>query len=266
MFHKNCLGAIWNKSKKVIVILPCKKWARGLTKTLASCFYPNFSIKELFKHVKKVKKKTHGRLLGNNLDKLITRWTISKNKTSIVKFKKNKSFPWFEKFVQELKEKNLSPVKSQLSLGCSEIRLGTNLDVLCKHNQSNELVLIEIKYGFDNYYDLFIPSQRYMLPPFDNVEATFRNKHLMQLYYTKWLYEDCNAIDTVSKSFVVRLFGSSEDPSIEWVALCDDFINDSVHKEAMVVLTNTMYETTKCRKKRLKKGSRKVYTKKRKIK
>ena len=105
-----------------------------------------------------------------------------------------------------LKEREWTPMSSQMPLGCLDLRLGTMVDLMCS-TKDGKLVIVEIKSGFDDYYD--IQNQGNMMYPFEDVPQSCRNKHLLQLLFTTWLFfhgsHVLNNIQ-VEKSVIIHLF------------------------------------------------------------
>jgi hypothetical protein len=202
--EKICRGT-WNDYKKVIVLRDGHTWARGLTKTLSACFSPEFSISVVLKGVKEIKKKKRGKFTGNLVDNQISVW-VNQNKIL-----ENRD-PRFDMIFDVLNKKRWNPLVSQLDLACTRLRLGTRVDLVCE-NDEGEVILVEIKCGFDDYYDVN-NGQGNMLAPFEDVTTTFRKKHFLQLWMTSWLFNHCvHAYNhmTFKTAYVLRIFENSKE-------------------------------------------------------
>ena len=223
-------------------------YGRGLTKTLSSCFYPEFSISVTLKDVKK-KPRKRGMHIGNMVDKQLTDWV----ETGKVRHPDKR----FLLLVQIITNMGWTPIKSQLALGCSTLRLGTRVDLICK-TKSNKLVIVELKCGFDEYYD--VGNQGNMSFPFQDVVATFRNKHYIQLWITCWLFKHSNHRwnkEDITSAYVLRLYNNEKDTlTFELNSLPNWMVADRTRlKKCLEVLKRTRHETSKKRTHNLANGS-----------
>ena len=169
--HSICLAS-WDDERRVICF--GEEWARGLTKTLDAEFAPQFSFSVALKQVADVKAKKHGRSHGNKIDKILSDWANSgiKPKTDNL---------YFLAITKALESLCLIPISAQIPVGCLHLRLATKIDLLCQ-NLKGQYCLIELKCGFDDYWD--ICGQGNFNAPFDHIPMSFRNKSFLQLFMT----------------------------------------------------------------------------------
>ena len=81
--------------------------------------------------------------------------------------------------------KQYSPQFSQVTVGCTEARVATKVDVKCLDAQQH-VVLIENKIGFSGYYEAADGELHW---PYKGVESSSRTHHQLQLAFTRALYE-----------------------------------------------------------------------------
>lgn len=244
-------SATWNERKKVIVLQDGHTWARGLTKTLAANFSPEFSISLVLKSIKNIKPKKRGRYTGNLVDKQISDWV---NGASI-----HKPDPKFAVILQCLAKQKLTPVASQVDIGCSTLRLGTRVDLVCE-NEDKELVIIEIKCGFDDYYD--VDNQGCFEFPFNHIPITFRNKHYIQLMLTTWMFNHSlhpYSNRVVDHSCIIRVFETDDGKLQCDFARLPTWTNDTqLLGRCLRMLENTKNRTKRKRNNVIKNGSRRI--------
>jgi hypothetical protein len=246
-----CSGC-WDSKNKVIVLNTNTVYARGLTKTLDSCFSPEFSIKVALKGVEKNLKtrKRGGKSTGITVDNQVERWASSQNVP--------KPHPKFLKLKNELTSRGYTPLVSQLTLGCNALRLGTKIDLLCR-NRTGGLVLFELKCGFEDYYD--VQNQGFMLFPFQDLKQSFRNKHYIQLWISCWLFQHSShkySGEKLENAFILHIYSDDSnilkldiDPIPPWI------VSDTERLEAcLMVLKRTRNETLKRRRQIIRNGAR----------
>lgn len=184
------------------------KWTRGITKCIPQ-LSPEFSISVCLKGVKNgtIKSKNQGRKKGNDLDRELTLWTNERKKYT-------EPSEAFIKVKEMMEEKGLTPVRSQLPLGCHEINVGTRMDILCEDTKGGYVVL-EIKRGYDDYFD--VHNQGNFIKPLDDIPVSFRMKSFIQLLITCWLFEH-TLHDLPEKpihaAYVVHVFKNDKDKTI----------------------------------------------------
>jgi hypothetical protein len=114
--------------------------------------------------------------------------------------------------------KCLSPQYSQVTVGCTAARVATKLDVKCV-NSSGDIVLIENKIGFANYYEI---ACGVLKAPYEGTPSTARNHHQLQLAFTKALHDRQFSVSGIkikrSNCFVWRFTedGVTEYPLERW--------------------------------------------------
>ena len=250
----NCKAcrATWDEGRKVIVLNDKHTFARGLTKTLSACFSPEFSIAVTLKGVADIKPKKRGKYIGNSIDKQLTEWVekvgVKPNAPSDARL---------VRIISVLKEQKWTPVTSQLALGCSSLRLGTKLDLLCRDN-TGSLILIEVKCGFDDYYD--ICNQGNFQYPFEDVAISFRNKHFLQLWVTRWLFTHSRheySGEPLNKySYVMRIFEKKHSEIDSELSVLPEWLCDNKMTLCLRVLESTKNLTFRIRNRIMKNGSK----------
>jgi hypothetical protein len=227
---------------------------RGLTKTLSSLFYPEFSLTTVLEQCPKKKPKKNGLRVGNLVDHELRFLVGARDNFKVVA---NPAWhPRTHLIHRFLDSKGWSAISTQCDLGCECLRLGTRVDLVCV-NGEGQAVLVEIKNGFDNYID--VDGQGCMLFPFDKVPQTVRNQHLLQLMFTKWLFEHCaheHSDLVLAECVVVRIFENQEgNLRAEAYVQPDWVVNAEVKVEAVRMLKNSRFQT-KRKRQRLKAAGR----------
>jgi hypothetical protein len=246
----------WDEQRKVILLNDGHSFARGLTKTLDACFCPDFSIRVVLSQLKRKKAKRSGKFIGNKVDRELDRW---------VKKKRLKNpHPYLLLIQNVLKQNEWTPIASQLDLACSALRLGTRIDLICENNEK-ELIIIELKCGFEDYYD--VANQGNMLYPFTDVEISCRNKHYLQLWMTSWLFFHCQhslSGRKVANAYVLRIFNESQvelNPLPYWLVADGERL-----RECIKVLKRCKNDTKRNRMRILKNGSQRSVRRYKKMK
>ena len=94
----------------------------------------------------------------------------------------------------------LRPILTQVPVhGMPHCRVATAADVVCL-NRHGEVVLVEVKTGFANYYD---SGRNSMSGAFEWLKDSPRNKHQVQLALTCEMFENTTRIP-VRAAYVVR--------------------------------------------------------------
>jgi hypothetical protein len=197
--------ASWDSRRRVIVLTDGHTFARGLTQTIHATFAPQLS------HVPLTKKRRqfhNGRASGTEVgllvDRQVEQW-VNRNKYFTM------PHPMFLEIRKVLSGRSWVPIVAQLPVGCDKLRLGTKIDLLCR-DSNLQLVILEIKCGFDGYYDTETDAR--MLAPFEKVACTFRNLHFIQLMLTSWLFSHqhtANYNHQLTPSYILRLFHDPAD-------------------------------------------------------
>lgn len=98
----------------------------------------------------------------------------------------------------------LRPIASQLPVGHEILRVGTALDLLCIDIERH-LVVVEIKSGFDTYYERHTLDR--MRPPFQDKNDSPHNQHQLQLALSLLLFcRTYNLPTSQVKGCVLRTF------------------------------------------------------------
>jgi hypothetical protein len=257
---KNCCAS-WDPKRKVILLADGHTFARGLTKTIAATFSPQFSVSVTLQGVPKIKNKKRGKWMGNCIDYQLTEWVT----TGKLPTNPNEKLV---KIQATLAEHKWTPVSSQLTLGCSVLRLGTKIDLLCQ-TEDDEIVIIELKCGFDDYYD--VSNQGNMEYPFEHIQTSFRSKHYLQLWLTQWLFQHCPhefSDRKIAGSYILRIFENETSEVVSEVIPLPEWLNDDeLLDKCLAILQSTKHMTSKKRNRVLMNGSQrsryKFVTKKR---
>ena len=195
-----CESPTWDASNKTLIFPTSNRFARGLTKTLAAQFSPNFSIREALRNQSTRRLKRGGKRQGNLTDKHLTSWA---NEGKAPKSGKDLYFDEIQKI---LNEKQWIPIAAQFPVGCEQVRLATKIDLLCKTMQGT-LVVVELKCGFDTYFD--VQTQGNMKQPFQDIPMSCRNMSYLQLSFTTFLFRHCHhrlSHYVYEGSFLVHIF------------------------------------------------------------
>lgn len=80
---------------------------------------------------------------------------------------------------------HLRPIRAQFPVGHELLRIGTAIDLLCK-DQRGDYVVVEIKRGFDVYYEAH--TEHTMQPPWHAMNDSPHNQHQIQLGLTLLMF------------------------------------------------------------------------------
>lgn len=154
---------------------------RGITGVLASTFYPEFNPMTAVKAAPKTGVyKRGGKSEGIRVDKYLTDWVnTGKLKACYT------ANPRFEAIRSTLESYGWKPLACQVPLACASVRIGTRVDMLCL-NKDGRVIIVELKTGFRGYWE--IANQGNMKAPFQNLKASCKNAHFLQLKLTTWLF------------------------------------------------------------------------------
>jgi hypothetical protein len=87
-----------------------------------------------------------------------------------------------KRIIVALRDLRLVPVESQLVVCNEALRMGTAVDLVCRHQGSRRITILEIKCGYDAYY--FSHTAHKMSEPFNNINDSPHNQHQIQLGLT----------------------------------------------------------------------------------
>jgi hypothetical protein len=118
------------------------------------------------------------------------------------------------RFFHTLVRWGLDIVGVQTVVGSAAHNLATAVDVVCRDKHSGGLVIVELKTGFDSYYEHFCG---HLLSPFSDKFDSPHNQHQLQLGFTAQMYASQTQHDVTG--FVVRIHkdGESVYPLESWV-------------------------------------------------
>jgi hypothetical protein len=179
-------------------MLPSDKYARGLVKTLDVLFSPTMCAARAIRGTGNRKTAKRGTRAGIVLDELVGTWVDTGVLTAV-----HRANVQFMAVVQCLEANGLAPAATQVPVACTRLRVGTCVDLVCT-NATGGTVLVELKCGFDDYYD--VANQGTMSHPFRDFPATYRNKHLVQLLVTTYLYAHSRQDERLDGAVVLRVF------------------------------------------------------------
>lgn len=245
--------AEWDAKYKVVV-LPPRTFARGLTKVLYSLFSPEFAISRVMQKLPRRRRK-HGRAVGNLVDDELSRWVRDPSYQGSTRFAAVR---------RALTEKGWRPFRAQVPVGCSRMRLGTRVDLVCL-DRKNRLIIVELKTGFDDYFYTRLGNMR---SPFEQVPISCYARACLQLAVTTWLWEHAPPAGfkdrTVAGSYLVRVFSDPDTeplgaPSVEilplpaWTRQPESCLQACIDK-----LVASRHQTKRQRSRELKNGSARV--------
>ena len=192
-----CSGA-WDERNCVIRMEPTGDFARGLVKTLDMLFSPTLSAACAIRGTRQRKQSKNGRMNGIVVDELVESWVRTGCLSDT-----HRSNAYLMAVIQYLADNSLTPIATQFPVCCARLRVGTCVDIVCR-THTNAVVLIELKCGFDDYYD--VANQGNMSHPFRDLPATYRNRHLVQLLLTTYLYTHCVQTENLESSVLLRVY------------------------------------------------------------
>lgn len=243
MSCEHCEAPEWSQLKKVLVFAGSngEVWARGLTKTLAAQFYPSFCVKHLA--VTEPSRPAQGRKRGRAYDAAVTRWVDT-----------GKRAPSLDRLKDELAQRGWKTVRTQVPVGCRQLRLATRLDLVCE-DREGRLVLLEIKTGYQHNWT--VASAEKFLPPFQEIELTCRQISFMQLAFSQFLWHH-NHQKTLPLAYLVHV----QEQSICFEELPSVYLSHM--DQAVAQLATSVHDNRQTRTKLLRKKRRKANPKKQK--
>jgi hypothetical protein len=212
---------------------------RGVHPTLTSLFYPKYDYKKLaygpmtatavsgsgVRMTKHRPGKRAGLLVDTELKRVIQlrqkynlSMTVFTSYASQVKFKKSSKASDLTprdtsllskrlsnavyRLWQTFHRLNLIPKASQVPVGCTALRVGTAVDVVCIDSQQRHVV-VEIKTGFAGYYLRHTGNKlKHITPSIDDSAA---NQHQLQLLLTTELYRRTFPTHRIGSPIVLRV-------------------------------------------------------------
>jgi hypothetical protein len=94
--------------------------------------------------------------------------------------------PQTKRIIKALHDMKLVPVESQVVV-CNEVlRMGTAVDLVCRHRITKKFVVLEIKCGYDSYYNHHTIYK--MNEPFSAMNDAPANQHQIQLGLTASMF------------------------------------------------------------------------------
>lgn len=223
--------ATWSSREKIIRLSDSKHkdyYARGLTKTIKATFTPEFSYSISLRQTGVSKPKKHGCRIGNHTDRDVQQWCQDPNYT-------HDENPYFVAIQNYCRSQQWTPLHAQIPVGCTHLRIGTLIDLLVL-TQDNTICLIEIKTGYDDYYDL---CQGPMSYPFHALPTSFRNNHFLQLMFTIYLFlhspNQYNELYDFKQAMILHVYESVNSIVCEPLPLPVYFFNEELLKKALLV-------------------------------
>ncbi len=234
----------WNRQSKAFQLKNVK--LRGIIPHLTKRFYPSYSYAKAIKNCppqsndKRIKadKSTNvgrpGCSLGIKMDKEIARTVKLANKHKLpaefffdkkhasrskvsVSVRKGlaKLMPFVPRFWRVCSKLKLTPIDTQVFVGCEKARVGSACDVVVKDSR-NRYCILEIKTGF-GYYESHttVPMKK----PFHAKTDSPHNQHQLQLAGTRLLYRHTFPDHKMGDCFVLRFDSEGVDiyPLESWV-------------------------------------------------
>lgn len=175
----------------------------GVHPTLHSLFYPNYSWLQARVRAEQASPKTarhqyYGIKAGTQLDKAITK--------SIDEFHRTGRKPKLAKLSRTAAQfwklcdlKAWIPVASQVTVGCSTLRVATRIDAVC-HDAQGHVILLEIKNGYSYYNE----GNAMMKRVYTDHNNSPLNQHQLQLFLNQVLYKRTFPTRVVAGSYVCR--------------------------------------------------------------
>jgi len=107
--------------------------------------------------------------------------------------------------IRVLSVRDLRPIQSQVVVCHEELRIGTAADLICRHNKTGRITILEIKTGYDGYY--FHHTTHNMLSPFTKMNDSPHNQHMIQLALTMSMYARVYGLKIQNlEAYVVRSY------------------------------------------------------------
>jgi len=159
---------------------------RGITSIIKQTFFP--PDWDLYKVAGRNGDGAEG---GKRVDRELGEWTKliqTEAKPSTIRAHMDKWSPSTLQIVDLFRRKQWIPVDAQVVVGCTTSRLATAIDIVARHFESNRLILIELKTGYDGTFVEYTGHN--MLSPFSHLAATPRHFAWLQLTLTWMLWAE----------------------------------------------------------------------------
>lgn len=220
----------WNAANQVLIVNN-RVFVKGITKLLKTTFFPhrplghfkananNLGVKNLF--VSSAKAKLSQCDLGILLDEQLESLVNFKMAASSID---ERCIDLIKVIRCVLSAQFWRPVHTQVPVGCKELKFGTKVDMICE-TMEGRLVILEIKCGSANYPEIKHTQTEHMNYPFQDIEASTRNLHFLQLFVTSWLFLHTQASlpqfagMSVEAAYVLRLFRDAESNAVQYSLL-----------------------------------------------
>ena len=157
---------------------------RGITDKIKQTFFPDDW--DLYKVAGRNGNGTEG---GKRVDQELGEWTRLvqlESKPSTIRAHMEKWSPSTLKIIDLFRQKKWIPVDTQVVVGCTVSRIATAIDIVARHFETNRLILIELKTGYDGTFVEY--NGHSMLAPFSHLAATPRHFAWLQLTWSWMLW------------------------------------------------------------------------------
>lgn len=189
----------------------------GAHPTLKRCFYNTYSY-AVSRTIASVatpheRHNYYGMQAGIKLDTTITRSVELYSRTGVVP-KMSRMSGNLKKFWWMCMNRNWQPVSSQVPVGSSIYKVATAVDVVCKDNSGN-IVLLEVKLGYSYNRE----GNAMMKHPYIHRRNSPLNQHYLQVLLTRELYRCTYPNQLISQCYICRFESEFVDtyPLPSWV-------------------------------------------------
>lgn len=201
--------------KRKAIVLENGKLGRGVPGTMAALFYPTYVAPRGVSSLPPKK----ARCLGKYVDTTVTAMV---NGVRL----KPKQVRWANLVYKALAEKQLVLAQSQYSVGCSQLRMGTDIDMIAEFPDKT-LAVVENKVGFEKYWTV---SQGKMRAPLDHLDNCPQKQHWLQAAMNAYLLtRSLPNHKPIKEVLVLRL--NTDASGYEWSKVPDGLITEDVLKE-----------------------------------
>ena len=172
---------------------------KGLCNELKNAFYADYdyyrvSKKSKSKPSKKRKRGDGGKERGKRVDEELSRYVLDQVE--------RKTYHLYTiKCIRALKHWGYQPSTCQVNIYDEDIGIATAIDCLVL-NRKKEMVLLEIKTGFEGYHD---ESTHFMTKPLTGIANTPKNQHFLQLLFMCIMLDKKYGISLYERAYVIRI-------------------------------------------------------------
>lgn len=151
-------------------------------------YHPSNNVKKTSMTLCKYSGKQHGTQVHNEIEFFTNIVAKESDMDKCVKQIKDPD-PCTLKFIYHFMENNWTPVLSEFKIWDGDIAMATATDVILLDTTTWELILVELKTGYDGESYVSLPTDTFLKKPFNKLKHCPKTRHQFQLLFQKMVLE-----------------------------------------------------------------------------